>query len=170
MAESLFDEVEDRIVTAFDIDDKPHLLPLKSFRLRVSVYGILQEGDKVFVQRHPNIEQYSLPGGGIGLGEGLEVALKREYLEETGIKIKPVRIFAAIEDFITYGMENAFGILVIYLVEKADNAVRPIASTEDSAEAKFVPIEELLNGKIRRVFRSIIRELTLSKSNKKNEK
>ncbi|MEP1032759.1 NUDIX hydrolase [Ekhidna sp.] len=59
--------------------------------VRVRVCGILQEEDKILLLKHDNLGPagylWSPPGGGVEFGESLHDALKKEFLEETNLKI-----------------------------------------------------------------------------------
>ncbi|MCA1054027.1 NUDIX hydrolase [Rossellomorea aquimaris] len=55
------------------------------------VYGILHEQNQLLVinkTRGPYINRYDLPGGSLEEGESLTDAMKREFLEETGLQIE----------------------------------------------------------------------------------
>ena len=60
-------------------------------KLRVRVAGLLVEHGKLLLVklRSPvsDSEIWTPPGGGIEFGESIEDALKREFLEETGLKV-----------------------------------------------------------------------------------
>ena len=62
-------------------------------KLRIRVCGVLVENGKILLVRQRNnngISSFWLPpGGGLEYGESIEKALKREFLEETHIEIKP---------------------------------------------------------------------------------
>ena len=51
---------------------------------RECCYGIAEKDGKLMLVYSDKDKNYSVPGGGIEKGEDLEVALKREFLEETG--------------------------------------------------------------------------------------
>lgn len=61
-------------------------------RLRVRVCGVLVEDDKLLMAVHHGIGKRGIfwapPGGGLEYGESVEDALKREFLEETGLKVE----------------------------------------------------------------------------------
>lgn len=60
-------------------------------KVRVRVGGLLVEEEKILLLKHQNLgpEGYlwSPPGGGVDFGESLHDALKKEFLEETNLKI-----------------------------------------------------------------------------------
>lgn len=71
-----------------------------------SVFCRLHEHQKVFSSNTPEVrpcrhegglEFVNFPGGGVELGEAPMEALRREYFEETGLAIKPVRVLYASE-------------------------------------------------------------------------
>ena len=59
-------------------------------RLRVRVCGLCWEGDSLLLANHSAVGSNDLwlpPGGGLEYGETIEKALKREFLEETGLEV-----------------------------------------------------------------------------------
>ena len=68
----------------------------RSFEKKDSVKGILKDDDgKILLMRRqegtPGAGQWDLPGGCIEIGENKEDALKRETMEECGLKIKNIK-------------------------------------------------------------------------------
>lgn len=72
----------------FVIDLKDYDLELKRFR-RPSVRGIIFKDKKIAMVYSQKYDYYKFPGGGIEAGESHNIALIREVLEETGLKIIP---------------------------------------------------------------------------------
>jgi 8-oxo-dGTP diphosphatase len=64
-------------------------------KLRVRVCGILIEKGKILLIRHRSLGKkgvlWAPPGGGMQFGESAEETIKREFEEETGLKIKVER-------------------------------------------------------------------------------
>lgn len=61
-------------------------------RIRVRVCGVLFEDGKYLMANHHGINAlgnfWCGPGGGLEFGESIENAIKREFLEETGLQIE----------------------------------------------------------------------------------
>jgi len=80
-----------------DSDDNKYEIDKEKLIFRPSVYGILIKEEKVLLSKQ--WDGYDFPGGGIKINETIEGALKREFLEETGFNIKPIKIVHIETDF-----------------------------------------------------------------------
>ncbi|MDD2655957.1 MAG: NUDIX domain-containing protein [Patescibacteria group bacterium] len=79
-----------KTVTGEDKDRNKIEMNISDLSWRISVYGIVTKDEKVLM-----ISQnfgYSLPGGGIDLGETIENAISREVLDETGYNVQIKKI------------------------------------------------------------------------------
>lgn len=73
---------------------------------KVAVHGLIKKGNKFLVTLRSPVNDYKpnewdLPGGTVEFGEDPIVALKRELLEETGLKIeigKPIFVCSKTKD------------------------------------------------------------------------
>ncbi|TDL82430.1 NUDIX hydrolase [Peribacillus frigoritolerans] len=114
------------------------------------VYGIYTDGNKILVinkNRGPYINRYDLPGGSLEDGESLTVALKREFLEETGFEVK-VDKNLGIADFMLPWAWNEYEfvhhIAAYYLVEviRGDIKIPHQFEGQDSLGALWLSEEE----------------------------
>lgn len=154
MADGLFSDIPDKVITAYDLHGKTHQRDLRNFKFRASVYGILIRNGQILLKRSPLIEQFELPGGGIELDETIEPALLREFEEETGITIKVKKLLGAEDSFFTFNGSDAHGILLFYEVEETGGTLAP--KHGDSVEAKFFDIQSLGMENVQRAFQNII--------------
>jgi 8-oxo-dGTP pyrophosphatase MutT (NUDIX family) len=92
-------------------------LPRAKLTFRPSVYAIILRGDKVLLLNTRSTGKYSLPGGGVDVGESMEEALHREVREETGLKIAIDRFAGFREQFFYYdpGDEAYHSFLFFYV-------------------------------------------------------
>ncbi len=59
---------------------------------RPGVYAVVADGERVLLTRLGRSGRWTLPGGGIDLGEQPELSLAREAHEETGLSLSDVRL------------------------------------------------------------------------------
>lgn len=126
------------------------------FLFNIRVYGILINDKKEVLisdERTENVSFTKFPGGGLEYGEGLIEALKREYIEETGMNIEVIKhIYTT--DFYEKSSFNESQIISIYYLIKSLTTVYPKINTksfdftEKSIEGKsqsfrLIPITQL---------------------------
>lgn len=105
---------------------------------------IVQDGQVLIVKRKydPLAGQWSLPGGGVELGETLEDSIVREMLEETGLDIEVgpvVEVFDRITRDDAGEVQYHF-VLVDYLCWPVGGELR---ASSDVADARFVDPADL---------------------------
>jgi 8-oxo-dGTP diphosphatase len=105
---------------------------------------IVQDGQVLIVKRKydPLAGQWSLPGGGVELGETLEDSIVREMLEETGLEIE-VGPVIEVFDRITRDDEGKVRyhfVLVDYLCWPVGGELQ---ASSDVADARFVDPADL---------------------------
>ena len=143
MTAGLFNKPNEGTVVVHDIDGNTKEIAIKELKFRISVYGILPNGNKVLAQWNPTINRHFLPGGGVDLGEKLEGALIREFQEETGFTVKIIKLLDVKEDFFAFGKEYAHSVLIFYQVEKVSGELLEESNGDDSDRAEFVTVKEL---------------------------
>jgi 8-oxo-dGTP diphosphatase len=111
----------------------------------VGVGAVVLDGDRVLLIKRahePLKGQWSLPGGGVELGETLETAIAREVREETGLDVD-VGPIVEVLDRITRnaggGVEHHF--VLVDFVCRASGGTLGSASDADAAE--WVPLDQL---------------------------
>lgn len=129
---------------------KTKRVPKDKLTFRPSVYGIVVNNGKVLLLNTVHTGTYSLPGGGIEIGETIETALKREVLEETGIEIDMGNFFRFEEQFFYYDPADVavHSFLFFYLCHPKTFEVCEDDQVKDDAVDKpcWVEIEGLEEG------------------------
>jgi 8-oxo-dGTP pyrophosphatase MutT (NUDIX family) len=119
-------------------------------RQRVAVYGICEEGHgtgtRVLLVRAASYltvaGRWFLPGGGIDHGEEPETALRREFLEETGLDVVVGRLRGVLSDVFTLpdGV-RLHTVRIIYAIESFTGELRD--ETHGSSDlARWVEVTE----------------------------
>ncbi len=142
-----------KTVKAFDIYGNIYERPLNNFRIVVRVYGLLKNGNDVLVQRNKLLQdKYGLPGGEVEIDETLLEALKREFLEETGLKIEPGNLLTVAEDFFTFADKDYHSILILYTVNLKGGEILKEGNQEETAEVIWMDKNILTEGRLQRGF------------------
>lgn len=104
-----------KFVTCEDINKKPFKVKAEELIFRPSIYGLLFKGDKILLS--PQWDGYDFPGGGIKKGELSLEALKREFWEETGLRVTPDKLITVTENFFISieSRKSLHGILIYYI-------------------------------------------------------
>ncbi|MFW5701229.1 MAG: NUDIX domain-containing protein [Cyclobacteriaceae bacterium] len=87
-------------------------------KLRTRVNGVLLEDENILMVRHQSLGSggylWNVPGGGMEYGQSAEAALKREFAEETGLKVK-ICDFLFVHELL---IEPLHAIELFFMVEK----------------------------------------------------
>jgi ADP-ribose pyrophosphatase YjhB (NUDIX family) len=128
---------------------KKKLLPKEKLTFRPSVYAIIVNDGNVLLLNTTHTGTYSLPGGGIEIGEPIEDALKREVREETGLEIEIINFYRFEEQFFYYdpGQVAFHSFLFFYVcLPKTIQIRQDIKINDDSVELpRWIKINELEN-------------------------
>lgn len=118
--------------------------PGLTYAERPTVYGICARGDKeIAIVRigKTGACDYDLPGGGVEADEDEAEALMREFIEETGLTVWPVRVLGRAGQFWVYRGEPRNSLATFYEVElSADDA----APTEPDHALVWLPPQDAL--------------------------
>lgn len=118
--------------------------PGKTYTERPSVYGIcIRQDSRVAVVRigAQAPYQYDLPGGGIEAGESDAEALIREFEEETGLTVWPIRNLGRAGQFWNNGGKPTNSLASFFEVELTSADGRP---SEPDHELVWLPVDEAI--------------------------
>jgi 8-oxo-dGTP diphosphatase len=118
---------------------------------------IFRRGSILLVERgrNPLKGYWSLPGGLVESGEKLEDAVKREILEETGLRIKPVSVFEIFERIMrdARGRAEYHYVLIDYVARVTGGELKP---ADDVARAIWTPRARLGDYRLTEGTRAVI--------------
>lgn len=107
--------------------------------------GILsnQEG-KVLLQKRSDTETWGLPGGCMEIGESSIQTLKREFMEETGLRIEPLRLLNVYTDYLQVypNGDQAQTIGFVYEVKTTDE-ISPDFQNSETLTLSYFSCEEI---------------------------
>jgi 8-oxo-dGTP diphosphatase len=110
----------------------------------VGVGGIVIQGNQVLLirrGREPLKGEWSIPGGMLELGESLTDGVRREILEETGLKVRPLEALAVLDRIEKNGKRVQYHYVIV------DYVCRPtggrLKSGSDVLDARWVNRVEL---------------------------
>ncbi len=96
--------------------------------------------------REPLKGEWSIPGGMLELGESLKDGIKREILEETGLKVRPLEPIAVLDRIQENGGRVQFHYVIIdYVCRPAGGRLK---AGSDVLDARWVDRRNLLDYKI----------------------
>jgi len=101
-----------------DINNNFKKVDVNKLKFRPSVYGILIKNNKILLSKQ--WDGYDFPGGGMKIDETIDQTLAREFLEETGLKVKRREVVACESSFytISFTKKSMNFILIYYLCDK----------------------------------------------------
>jgi ADP-ribose pyrophosphatase YjhB (NUDIX family) len=98
---------------------------------KVDVRAVLFKGDRILLVKEPDEAGWSVPGGWADVGEAPSEAAVRETLEESGYKVKPVKLLAAYDRDRHGHPPMAYHVYkLVYLCEILDDEPRSEVDTE----------------------------------------
>ncbi|WP_240903766.1 NUDIX hydrolase [Chengkuizengella sediminis] len=123
----------------------------KKFHRAFGVYGICVKEDKLLVinkNAGPYINRFDLPGGSLEDGESLVSAMKREFLEETGLTIEIKQNIGTCDFMLPWKWKefnHVHHIAVFYEVENTSDVFSSpvIFEGQDSLGAQWIRKEEV---------------------------
>lgn len=123
----------------------------------VGVGGIVIQGDRVLLirrGREPLKGEWSIPGGMLELGESLEDGVRREVLEETGLKVRSLEALIVFDRIQRNGKRVQYHYVIVdYVCRRTGGRLK---AGSDVLGARWVKREELPNYRITPKVASVI--------------
>ena len=104
-------------------------------KFNVRVYGIWIKSDKILLS-HENIDGYAMtkfPGGGLEFGEGALDCLKREFMEELGVKICQSKLVHVSEKYIPSAFKKNEQVIAVHYLVDSDDSILNYENIQDTA-------------------------------------
>ena len=115
----------------------------------VGVGGVVIRDDRVLLIRRgtePLKGEWSIPGGMLELGESLIEGVKREVLEETGLRVRPLEVVAILDRIQKYAKRVRYHYVIIdYVCRPAGGRLK---AGSDVLDARWVQRKDLPEYKI----------------------
>lgn len=121
-----------------DLCTKVGKMPL----IMTSASGVLfDDHGRVLLQARADTGDWGFPGGYLEYGESFRQALVREYKEDAGRLVEPVKLLGILDqDFYTYpNGDEVQPINAVYLVKLVNDEKYPTKATE-TVQTAFVPL------------------------------
>ncbi len=105
-------------------------------RFSCRIYGVLRDGNRVLLtrSRFGSSTFINFPGGGVEIEEAPGGALLREFAEETGLVVKPVRILHASQEAHLSTQAPIQIVSAYWLVERVSGELRLAGNGDDVLE------------------------------------
>lgn len=142
-----------------DLYGKPHMVSVDAIQHRVAGCGVLVHENKyLLIKDGGRSEKWELPGGGIDNGELLFSALRREFEEETGLKVDVGELVGFREGhFFHLATNTPFYTMRLFFL------VSLIGDLADKTSGEFLGLDEINEDNTNILTLSILQEITKEK-------
>ena len=134
-------------ISTYDVYGKEYMIAKGNLKLSIHVYGLAVKDGKILIS--PQYDGYDFPGGTANKGETHLETLKREFKEETGYDVRPVKLLDIFTSFFHHSKRNLDyqSYLIFYQVDIIGGELSDKGFDDDEKQyakkAKWVPVAEL---------------------------
>ena len=107
--------------------------------------AVILSRNKIILCRIKGKNRYFLPGGHVEFGEEIKASLKRELMEEAGMKVKLNKVIGVVENFYRENRKSHHEINIIF---SGTTETRKILSKEPHIEFEYMDIKYIKNENI----------------------
>jgi len=134
----------ERLAWDGEIDEREHALATYDPRRMHDVTLFILNGARLALIRKPHFEAgiWRPPGGGIKAGEDFVAGVRREALEETGLRVELERYLVAAEALFLYGPQHVPWRTHVFLASTQDEELAP-RDHDEIAAARWGTLAEL---------------------------
>lgn len=129
---------------------------------RVSAYALIVEENSLLIIKNKEEKLYDIPGGGVELGETIEIALNRECQEEAGISVSIHELIHHKSDFFYHReLDQYFQTLqLFYQAERTTELGTP--TDPRTVMTEFVALDQLTNYPLPAAVQTAVSKIKLS--------
>ena len=135
------------MITTTDVYGCIYEVPAQDLTPLIHVYGIAVKDEKALIS--PQYDGYDWPGGTFKLGETTVETLKREFKEETGYDVEPMKLLGIYTSFFHHFKRNKDyqSFLIFYAVKIVGGEISTDGFDTDekeyASEARWVELSQL---------------------------
>lgn len=108
------------------------------------VGGVLVNNkNEILLQKRSDFSSWGLPGGALEFGESAKEACKREFLEETGLKVRVKSLLGVSINFIQHypNQDISQAVTMEFIVELVENTTKEVSS--ETLDLKYFSKDKL---------------------------
>ena len=153
-------------ITILDANNKKHQVNSNNLIFRKAIYGLYIQNNKLLIVKDKISGRWEFPGGGIKYNESPLKALKREFFEETGLKILDKKlsfnnlVYSCSELFFDASSNEAWKTKRdFFLISKTSGLLTTKGNNKDIKQACFFPLKNLPFSEVSQTIKKVFDQL-----------